>query len=169
MRVGLPDIGVARHTAVTDERLVQDDRVDAGWIRRGEQEADRSTLGHTEQRRPIASDGVHHRADVVHPLLEARCTYDAVRETVAALVEHDDACERREALEELGIAGQFVKELDVGDDPGNEDEITRAVTDHLVSHADLAALRVTNLAPVDHRRSLTGTTQHVHQDRSAIR
>jgi hypothetical protein len=43
-----------------------------------------------------------------------------------------------------------MKELDVGDDPGNEDQVARTVSDDLVGDADLSALRVPSLTHLCH-------------------
>jgi hypothetical protein len=142
------------HAPVANEGLVQDDRLDPGGVGRREEQADRPTFGDAEERRALASDRVHHRADVVHPILEARGTQDSIGEAVAALVQDHDPCERSETFEELGVARKFVEELDVRNDPGHEDQIPRPVADHLVRDAQVAALRVASLSSVRHRRNL---------------
>jgi hypothetical protein len=52
-----------------------------------------------EERAALDADGVHHRAHVVHALLERRHAADAVGCARAALVEADDAHAPRQGVE----------------------------------------------------------------------
>jgi hypothetical protein len=64
-----------------------------------------------------------------------------------ALVEDDQPRERREAGEEVGKVRLLPGDLDVRDEPGNQDEIDRAIADDLRGDADVAALRVPGFRP----------------------
>jgi hypothetical protein len=65
----------------------------------GKQDGHRGALGDPDQGGPLNSRGLHDRADVIHPLLERGHALDRVGEAYAALVEVDDAAERRQAAE----------------------------------------------------------------------
>ena len=69
----------------------------------------------------------------------------AVGQPGAALVEEDQARERGEPLEEARAARLLPVQLEVGDEPGHEDQVDRAVADDLVGDVDVAALRVAGL------------------------
>ena len=57
------------------------------------QDAHRSTLRETAEKRRSRVDGIHHRPHVVNALLERRHADEGVRHARAALVEHDQAAE----------------------------------------------------------------------------
>ena len=63
-----------------------------------------------------------------------------------SLVEADEPRERREPFEEGRVARLFPVELEVAGKPGDEDEVERPVTRHLVGDRDVAALRIANRA-----------------------
>ena len=115
-------------------------------VRRREQHRHRAALVVAEQRGAFGADGVHDRADVVHPRLEVVDSAVAVGEPRASLVEADEPRERRQPLEEGGVARLFPVELEVTGEPGHEDEVERPVARHLVRDGDVAALRVANRA-----------------------
>ena len=111
-------------------------------VRRREQAAHRSALGHAQQRGARGAHRVHHRADVVHPLLERRQLRHAVREAGAALVEQDQPRERGEPEEEARERGLLPEVLEVRDPAHHEHEVERAVAHDLVGDVDVAAARV---------------------------
>ena len=63
-------------------------------IRGGEQRAPSARPRRRRSRRALGADGVHHRAHVVHPLLERRDPVHPVRQPGAALVEQDQPPDR---------------------------------------------------------------------------
>src|SRR4029453_5078287 len=67
-----------------------------------------------------------------------------VRETRAALVEADQARERSEPLEEVGVRRIPPVDLEVREEPGDEDQVERSVAGQLVGDVDVAAPRVPN-------------------------
>jgi hypothetical protein len=91
--------------------------------------------------RPPGADGVHDRANVVHPLLERGQTVgrDGVGEPGPPLVEQDEPGERPEPLEEPGEPRLLPHEFDVGDEPGDVDEVEGSIADDLVRDAHFTA------------------------------
>ena len=63
----------------------------------------RAALGNAAQGGPLRSDRVHHRPDIVHPLLQGRQAIErnAIGETGAAFVEENEPRKRREAAQEI--------------------------------------------------------------------
>ena len=90
------------------EGAVEDERRDPLGIAGGEEHAERAALGDPEDRGPLAPGRVHHRAQIVHPHLEARRAGDAIGEAAAPLVKDDQAGEAAESVEELGVAGELL-------------------------------------------------------------
>ena len=89
--------------------LEQHERDDAFGIRRCEQDRHGRAVDVPEQSRALDAGRVHHRPDVVHPLLERRHAADAVGRARAALVEADDPHAIRQ-LAEI-VAGELLVEL----------------------------------------------------------
>ena len=96
-------------------------------------------------------DGVHHRAHVVHPLLE-RPDAHSIRETHPALVEQEETRERAEPLAEAPVVGVLPEHFQVRDRAGNEDEIRRPVAHDLVGDVHIVRFRVADRRR--HRSSL---------------
>src|SRR5262249_34532347 len=130
----------AGHAAVAHKSLIQHDRFDASRVGRPEEQTDRSSFGDAEERRSLTSDSVHHRTDVIHPLLETRCARQPVREAVATLVEHNNTRERRQTIQEVRVAGKLMEELDMRNNPRNKDQIPRPITNYLIGDTEIAAL-----------------------------
>ena len=135
------------------KRAPEHERRGAVGVRRGEEDAHGRSLDDAEQRRSRRAGRVHHRAKIVHALLERRCAGDVIGHSGSALVEEDQTSELRELEESLRHRRNRPAELDVGDEPGDEDEIEGAVADDLVGDRYVSAPRVVRLRP--HARSLT--------------
>jgi hypothetical protein len=117
-------------------------------IGRGEQHRHRAALGDAEHDGSLRPDGVHHRAHVVHPGLEVGepVLRHAVREADPALVEQDQAGERREAVQEPGEPRLVPHHLDVRDPAHHEDHVDGPRAHHLVGDVDtVGGLRVAGL------------------------
>ncbi len=125
-------------------------------IRRGKERAHRTALRHADERRVVRSHLVHHRPHVVHALLERRELGDAIGEAGAALVDQDEARERRQAVEKAREGRLGPEVLEVRDPAHDEDEIARTAADDLVGDVDVAAARVVRLGHRHHRRRRTG-------------
>src|SRR5438093_6390073 len=76
-----------------------------------------------EQRRFPRADRVHDGTDVVHPLLQGGHWSNPVGESRSALVEHDQARERRKASEEVGRAGLLPDVLNVRDEAWHHNQV----------------------------------------------
>jgi hypothetical protein len=98
----------------------------------GEQHAHRPALGDPEQRRPFGSRGVHHRPDIVDPLLEGRHLADGIGEPGAALVEDDQARERADPIEEASKRKRLPLEFEVRGEAKDEDDVELPVADDLI-------------------------------------
>jgi hypothetical protein len=74
------------------------------WVCRREQDAHVPALGVPEQRRPLGTDRVHHRTEVVHPLFEHRHLVERHRvgQPGSTLVEEDQSGEARQPAKESG-------------------------------------------------------------------
>jgi len=136
--ISVPSLGIATH---------EDQGGGPIRIRRGEQDGHVAALRVPEQRRAFRADGVHHRADVVHPLFERWQLIERhrVREPRSSLVEDDQPRERRESLQEARVIGLVPHELDIRDPARHVHEVERSLADHLVRDADVAAARVPGL------------------------
>ena len=110
--------------------------------RRGEEGADGAALGTAEQRCLFRPDVVQNGTDVIEHLLVRAEREDAIGQPRAAPVEHDEARERRHALEELGVRRQPLVLLEMRHVARGEEQIERTVAQHLVGDIELAALRV---------------------------
>lgn len=101
----------------------------------------------TDEHRTFGANRVENRTDVVHPRLEASQVARAVRKASSALVEQDQARERRQTL---------VERLPIPVEPwkyeirerGDEDEIHRPIADDLIRDRDIAAPRVMDIRHV---------------------
>ena len=112
---------------------------------RREQDAHRTALGDPEERRPLGAGGVHHRPHVVDPLLQGRHLGDRVGQSVAALVEEDQARERAEPLQEVSHRRRLPLELEVGGEAEDEDQVDRPIAHDLVGDRGIAGLGIPGL------------------------
>ena len=67
--------------------------------------------------------GVHHGQHVVHPGLQVRDARRSVGHAGAPLVEPDQPAHRAEPLEEQRVVRVLPVQLQVGDEPGDEDDV----------------------------------------------
>ena len=134
-------VGGPEHPRVRADR---DQRPHPLRIRGGEQDAHRAALGQAEQSRALRPDRVHHRADVVHARLQRRRAH-GVGHPLSSLVEADEAAERRELRQEVGVVGNRPRELDVRGERRDVDDVERAVAGDLIRDRDVAAARVASL------------------------
>ena len=109
----------------------------------GEQGAHRAALG-DRRRAPRArrTRGLHHRAHVVHALLQRRHALEAVGHALAALVEADHAEALRQAPQHARVVVVLPVRLEVRDDAGDEHQVLRTAAEHLVGDAQAVALGV---------------------------
>ena len=100
-----------------------------------------------EERGAFDADGVHHRAHVVHPLLERGHAADAVGCSRSSLVEPDDAHAPRQLVEPG--TDRLVVELDRRKvETAREDEVERPRAEDAVGDVNVAALRLLSVGPV---------------------
>ena len=116
-------------------------------VGRGEEKFHRPALGKAHESRPLRAGGVHHRADVVHPLLESRELVYGYRipESGASLVPENETSEGGEPAKEAGGRRLLPDELEVGDPAMEKDQIERALAKHLVGDVGPATLGVLGL------------------------
>ena len=123
-------------------------------VGRREHDRHRTTLGHPVERGPLEPRGVHDRADVVHPILDAAEADGAVREPRSPLVEHDHPRVLTTILELLRDR-QVPHQVQVRHEPGHDDDVdARAVL--AVRDREVAALRVLHLGSEHYRPFQTG-------------
>ena len=121
-----------------------DERLGALRVGGREERAHRSALRHAEQHGALGARGLHHRAHVVHALLERRELVDRHRigETGAALVEEDQPRHRREPREEAREQRLVPEPFEVRDPAHDEDQVDRTRAHDLIGDVDVAAARV---------------------------
>ena len=119
-------------------------------MRGSEEDAHRRAFRDADDGGALGSDGVHDRADVVHPNLERRVGGHGVGHACPALVENDQSGKRGDALEEGAQERNGPRKLDVRGRAGNEDDVERPVAGDTVGDVDVAAARVADFG--DHGR-----------------
>src|SRR6516162_3100317 len=122
-----PGIGAVKHQCLRSLR-----------VGGGEQDAHRPSFGAAEQRGTLGTGGIHHGADIVHPLFERRDAGHTIGEAGTALVEEDQPRERREATKEIRPLRHLPEQVDVGNEAGNKYEIERSAPDDLIGDPQLA-------------------------------
>ena len=121
---------------------VQDEGGDAIGVLRRQPQRDRAAERIAPQRGARAADRVEDGDRVAHLVLEARRRPDPLGQAGPAAIEQDEARERGVALEEAAQARQLPHVLDLGDPTRQEQQVERALADHLVGDAHVAAARV---------------------------
>jgi hypothetical protein len=91
-----------------------------------------------------AAEGVHHRGDVVHAILE-RPHRDAVREASAALVEEDETGKTPQPLKVGHVGGVLPHVLEMADPSGHDNEVERPRAENLECDVDAVPARVLGL------------------------
>ena len=99
---------------------------------------------------PFRPDGIHDRANVVHPRLEIRNTTDPIGNPGSALVENDQAAERRESLVEALERRLLPAKLEIRDRARREDQIERPISHNLIGDRNVAAFRIARFRPHGH-------------------
>jgi hypothetical protein len=100
-----------------------------------ENNAGTSAVIETENNGPSEADGVHDGLDLGHSIFYRANVRDRVRKPDPGLVEHCDATERGELVEERLVFGHRPEQLDVADELPDEDEFDRTVAEHLIRQA----------------------------------
>ncbi len=88
------------------------------------------------------SGGVHDGLDLGRSIIQRANVRDRVRQPDPGLIEHEDATERGELVEEGLEFGHGEEQLDVGDDRRDADKLDGPVAEHLIRQAEIAALGV---------------------------
>ncbi len=99
----------------------------------------KSAVIHTERNGPSEADGVHYGLDLGHSIIERADVRDGVRQPDPGLVEHYDATECGELVEEGLEFGHGPEQLDVADERPDEDQLDGTVAEHLIRQAEIAA------------------------------
>ena len=110
----------------------------------GEEGSHGAAFGDAAEGGAPGADGVHHRPDVVHALLERGQAIEwyAIGQSRAAFVEEDEARERREAAQESGERRLGPEILEMRDPAHDEDQVQRSITENLVGDVDVATTGV---------------------------
>ena len=117
-------------------------------IRGREQRRHRRTLGDAHDDGSLRPGSVHHGANVVHPLLERRHAVDLVGQAGASLIEDDRSGKAREPPPPRRHARLLPLVLDVRSRARHDDEVERALAEHLVGDGDLVRVRVSRLRDI---------------------
>ena len=99
----------------------------------------RTALTHTEKDGFSKADGVQDCLDLGRSIIQRANLRDRVRQPDPGLIEHDDATEGGELLEEGLEFGLGPPQLDVADERPGDDELDRPVAEHLIRQAQIAA------------------------------
>jgi len=133
---------VSRRARRAGERRIQDERADPPGMVRGERDGRRAGDGVGEHDDLLAADGVEHGERVGDLVVETRRARDVVGQPDAAAVEHDEAGEAREALDEATEPRRFPRVLDLEEPARKHEQVKRALATHLVGDAHLAVVGV---------------------------
>ena len=93
--------------------------------------------------RPLEAHCVHDGSDIVHALVHGGEVSDAVGQTGAAFVEHDNPCKRAESIEPPGNARLSPIVVDVRHESGHKDQVDGPVAEFLVGDVNTLALGIT--------------------------
>src|SRR6266545_7655134 len=87
------------------ERSERDERDRALWVRGREQNAHHTAFGVAKDGGSLRPGRIHHRTEVVHPLLQRRQVSDRdwIREARTSFVEQQEPRERRQPFQEPAI------------------------------------------------------------------
>ena len=135
-RFGRKPVGEARKAAVERQR--------AATIRigRGKQDGQRRAFGNPQQRCLLHAGRIHHRAEIVHTLIEAGKLGYPIRHSGAALVEGYYPGVAAQTVQKAGEVGLVPIILDVRYEAWNHDQIDRAIAKRLIGDVNVAALGV---------------------------
>ena len=126
------------------EGAEQRERRDPLGIGGREHDRHRSTFRHPVERGAVEPGSVHHRADVVHPILDTAQAHAPVREPGASLVEHHRS-RVFAALLELLRDREVPHQVKVRDKSWNDHQVHGSVAIHGVRDREISALRVLHL------------------------
>jgi hypothetical protein len=155
--------------APSRDRVVENQTRSPFRIGRCEQHAHGGGLEGSEQDCPLRTDGVEHRAQVVHPNLEGGRLPQTIGEPGPAAVEDDEPGESREEFKECCLKRNLVLDLDVAGEPVDEDEVRRSLARDRIGDCDVAALGVLDAVTVGHDRSVrSGFPNRKRQGRSGL-
>ena len=96
----------------------------------------------------MRADSIHYGAHIVHPLFQCRHVADPVRQTGAALIEHDQTSESGEPGLEMHESWFVPIMIEIRYEARHPNEVERSIPDDLIGDPHIAAPRV--LSP--HRR-----------------
>jgi hypothetical protein len=125
-------------------RSMQDEALYALRVRYGQQDGERSSLAPADHVRSLELRGFHDHPRVLHPLVRRGHAGRAVRHAGAALVEANDARERRHLLEPAHPARLIPIEAEMGHPAWDHQQIVWTLADDLVRDVHFAVARVEN-------------------------
>ncbi len=153
--VGCPD-GEVWRLEESGEAIDEDQAGDSFWMRRGEGYREDAAADVRDDGRLFRTDGIEDGGDVLHELLERRqgSGRDRIRESGAALVEHDQAPERGEPFAERGEGRHIPLGVLVTEPLIEQQEVGGPMADDLVRQMQVAEAGVAGLG--NHRTMLLG-------------
>jgi len=135
-------VGASQCTGV---RSPQHEGSDPLRKRRRKQNGQGPTLGQADHHRLLDARGVGDGARVVHPILGAAGAERPIRTARAPLVEEHQSTQGRESAQQLDPSGHVPHQLDVRNEPGNEQDVEWTLAHTLVRDAQFTTLRVLGL------------------------
>ena len=129
----------------TREGSPQHQRADSLGKSGREQDGERAAFGQANHHRLLDTGGVGDRSGVVHPVLGTSGTERPIRTTSSPLVEEYEPAKLREPGEEVSPFRDVPHQLDVRNEPRDEQQVERTIAHTLVGDAQLATLRVLRL------------------------
>ena len=104
-----------------------------------EDDGGRAALKQSEEDGVSEADGVHDSLDLARSIIQHGYVRDRIRQPDPSFVEHEDATERGELVEEGLVSGRGPPQLDMADERRDEDELDRPVAKHLIRQAEATA------------------------------
>ena len=115
------------------------------WVGGGKQKAHRAAVVSSDQSSALRPDRIHHRAHVVHALLQRGCPLDLIREACAAFVERDHSGKRCELRTQSRPSGRKAPYSMLQRAGRNLHDVDPSVPFHSIGDVEVAALRISRL------------------------
>jgi len=159
---------VSGRTGEAHERVHRHQRLHAVRMRGRDQHAQLSSVTMPNKCRAFGADRIHHRADIVHPLLQRRQVLDGVRQPDPTRVEEDQSPAAGEGTPRRSTAGVPLPHAGLLEPPGSPQPawtttLGVVATPHWCSHVPVRSLAggrgVPEAATVDSGDALWSTHQ----------
>lgn len=130
------------------QSVEEHERFDPLGLARGERNRREPAFRISEHHGAVGADRVEHRNKIRRALFQRRRRQNRIGQAGTRLVEQDHAAEATQAFQHVRRPPISPPELNMRHRPAHEQEITGAVTEHLIRDAETSMLRVSNIGPV---------------------